>query len=114
MNRHHRRAAAKQWREREVVLIEYGHLPEHDPNYGRTVECYVCATPHIAHSLARIERGESTTDVPLCESCRASGNSHHAVLRKFCDAPDLKIAEGSGITEDQITAWTEGGDATEH
>jgi len=111
-NRHERRVAAR--KHASVIFISWGHLLERDPSYGLQAECYVCATPHRAHGLARIEHGKSTTNVLLCEECLASDGRNNAVLRKYSNLPDLEIREGGKATTEQVIAVAEKSGATEH
>jgi hypothetical protein len=111
-NRHERRQAAK-LQHGEVILIHYGQLLERDQNYGLPVQCYVCGAPHKALGLARIEQKRSTTDVPLCDECLAS-DSKGDIIRKYTNAPDLKISEGGELTAEQLTAIVDKQDTTEH
>ena len=48
MNRSERRAAAKKG---DVIYASYGHLLEHDQNYGLPVECYVCGAVHNGRGI---------------------------------------------------------------
>jgi hypothetical protein len=49
MNRHERRAAAKE--RGRVIYIDFGRLQERNPNYGAPVECYVCGAPRKMNPL---------------------------------------------------------------
>jgi hypothetical protein len=110
MNRHERRAAKKG----NVTFIEYGHLLARDQNFGLPVTCYVCATPHKALGLARIQHKQTITNVPLCESRLGAGDRYNAVFRKFLNAPELEIIEGGEATTEQVLAAAEKQEATEH
>jgi hypothetical protein len=96
-------------------LSDYGHLLKGDPNYGLPVVCYVCATPHKAFGLARIQDKSGTTHIPLCEPCVSDPtNTGKSVARKYLNAPELEISEGGEATTEQILALAEKQDATEH
>ena len=97
-----------------TLFVDRGHLLERDKNFGRSVACYVCATPHKALGLARILDDHSTTHVPLCEPCLASDRTPDAVARKFLNAPGLEISEGGEATTEQVLAVAEKTEATEH
>ena len=109
MNRSERRAAAKKG---DVIYASYGHLLEHDQNYGLPVECYVCGAVHNGRGICRIEHKRSTTDVPLCEACLAHWGDD--VVRKFLNAPDLAVIEGGEATPEQINALADQQNPTEH
>jgi hypothetical protein len=64
--------------------------------------------------LARIEVQSGNTDVPLCETCVASDGTTDAIVRKFWNAPDLKIEEGSEATTKQIQALIDKQDKPQH
>jgi hypothetical protein len=107
-NRHDRRTTRK----RGALIIHYGHLDPRDPNYGLPMDCYACGATHSASGAACIE-GQSTIHVPLCEVCLASDEAEKVVVRKFLNAPDLKIREGGETTTEQFIALAEKLDSTE-
>jgi hypothetical protein len=115
MNRHERRAAIKRG---DVIFIDYGNLLERDQNYGLSVVCYVCATPHNASGLARITDKSGLEHVALCQSClqsaRDDGVTKERVYRKFLNAPDLEISEGGVATTEQVMALAEKQGVTAH
>ena len=113
MNRRERRKA-KKYRVGDVVLIAYGLLDGRDPNYGLPVNCYVCAAPHKALGVARIDRDQSITDVLICDDCLQADGGRNAVARKFMNAPDLTINEGGAVTTEQLKALASRQDATRH
>ena len=88
----------------DVLLMDYGHLLERNPNHGLPVNCYVCGAAHTASGVARIQHNRSTTHVPLCEPCLASNDQANAVVRKFWNAPDLEFSEGGEMTTEQLIA----------
>jgi hypothetical protein len=96
-----------------AVFIDCGYLSKRDPNYGIPVECYVCATPHKAFGLARIEDKSGTTYVPLCQPCLQADDTK-PIARKYLAAPDLEISEGGDATTEQVFALVEKQDVTEH
>lgn len=106
-NRHERRAALK----REAIFVDVGRLQQRDPNYGLPVDCYVCGTTHAASGLARIQDKRSTTHVPLCDACFGKDAQ---LMRKFLNAPDLKVSEGGTATTEQIASLAAKQDTTEH
>jgi hypothetical protein len=108
-NRHQRHAARK----RGVIVTDFGHLDPRNRNYGLPVNCYVCGAAHKAFGLARIQ-GQSTIDVPLCEACLESDERGNDVIRKYLNAPDLKINEGGEATTEQLIAMADKQDTTEH
>ena len=117
MNRHERRAAKKRdprSRDVDVILIGQGHLLEGDQNYGLPVNCYICATPHKAFGIARIEKNQSVTHVPLCEPCRQELDVAEAIMWRFYHVPNLKITEGGEATHEQVLALAERLRATAH
>ena len=79
---------------------------------GLSVGCYVCGIPHRALGIARIRDSRSTLDVPICEPC--FGADPDGVLRKYWNAPGLKITEGGEATTEQVEALADKQDETEH
>lgn len=98
-------------RDADVTTIEWGFVA--DNNFGPRLECYVCGAPHKARGLARIRRDQSTTNVPLCEPCVAS-HPADAIMRKFSNGPDLEISDGGELTEEEVMAFADKRDTTEH
>jgi hypothetical protein len=113
MNRHNRRKFKKS-RVGDLVLIDYGQLLPRNQNHRQPINCYVCGATHQALGFARIEFRQSTTAVPLCSPCLASGERSDAVVRKFLNAPELRIDEGGEATTEQVMAVAEKQDTTEH
>lgn len=115
MNRHQRRAAAQATRikgeGKGVIFLDWGVLLKGDPNYAQPANCYLCAAPHAARHIVRIENKSKTDIFALCEACFESGD---AVVRKYLAAPDLEISEGGEATTEQILAIAEKQDVTEH
>jgi hypothetical protein len=110
MNRHERRKARKG----SVTCVDYGRLSPQDCNYGLPVECYVCGRAHNALGLARIRDKRGTTDVPLCKPCLDSDDQTNAVLRKYWNAPGLKIRDGGQATGEQVVALVQKQNSTAH
>jgi hypothetical protein len=106
MNRRERRTAKKHG----TTIIDFGRLVT--PDDALPVDCYICATPHKASGVARIQERQSITYVPLCDQCFT--DSGDAVVRKYMNAPDLKIHEGGEATTAQLSALADKQDATEH
>ena len=99
-----------------AISIHYGRLQPRDPNHGLPLNCYVCGTTHVASGLARIDDNGSATDVPLCDACLTGGEDER-LLRKYLNAPVLKIGEGGRVTTEQmeqIIALADKQDTTEH
>jgi hypothetical protein len=112
MNRHERRKTAKEIG--GVTYVDYGHIPKHDEHFGVPVVCYVCAIPHKALGIARIEDASGTICVPLCESCFAAKERGDALMRKYLNAPDLEVSKGAAATAEQVLAMAEKQTDTEH
>jgi len=105
MNRHKRRRAAKLG---DIVKIKLGRV-EFDIKPGDDVSrdiCFVCRKPAtawpyprkggLAHGLADI----NGSIVLLCEDCfTAEEQGSGALIRKYWNAPDLKILEGGTYEE---------------
>jgi hypothetical protein len=107
-NRHERRAAKKRNRRAgDFILIERSHLLERDPNYGASLNCYICDTPHKARGIARIQDNSGTTNVPLCEPCLHDPDAPEAIVWRFWHAPNLILSEGGEATHEQILALAE-------
>jgi hypothetical protein len=114
MNRRDRRAA-KRFNKGHVTHTAIGRLQAVDPNYGLPVNCYTCGAPHQGLGVGRImDRGELEY-VPLCEPCMATPEeTTNAIIRKFWNAPDLICREGGEISDEQLDALAERGDASQH
>jgi hypothetical protein len=97
-----------------ALFINCGCLSKRAPDYGTPVECYVCATPHEAFGLARIEDTQSdTTHVTLCQACLQTGDTE-LIARKYLAVPGLEISEGGEATTEQVLAFAEKQGTTEH
>jgi hypothetical protein len=110
MTRHDRRAMKHH--AHDVAHTSTGTLSERDPNYGLRVDCYVCGVPHLARGLARIQDKSGTTDVLLCNSCLGvrdvdKHDTHNRIIKKYWNAPDLKVREGGELTTEQLLALVE-------
>jgi hypothetical protein len=77
----------------QKIMVFYAHLLSGDLNYGLSVDCYVCSRTHSALYLARIKHKRDKLDVPLCEACYATDPKDGGVIRKFLNAPDLKLKD---------------------
>jgi hypothetical protein len=109
MNRYDRRRMKRGG----LVNISIGVLLERDLNYGTSVTCYVCGTPHLARGVASIEDIKSgtvagVTHVPLCNPCLEHQDTTSRIVKNHLNAPDLKVSEGGELTEEQVLALVEG------
>jgi hypothetical protein len=104
LNRHERRKA-KNWRAGDGLLVEIGYLLEEEPDYGVPVDCDLCGAVHGARGFARIERRQSITVFMLCEPCFQTGDISTAVMRKFCNAPDIAVLEQGEVPPEHLIAW---------
>jgi hypothetical protein len=114
MNRKDRRKAASERRRVKVgdmIETKLGRVV-FDIKPGDDISrdlCYICGKPAtawrhpsfgMAHGVCAIDTGDSERVVLLCEQCfTAEEKTDGAVVRKFLNAPDLKIDEG-GTYED--------------
>jgi len=99
MNRRERRRAAKLG---DIVEIKFGRVvfdikPGEDTS--RDV-CFVCGKPTTAWPdprLGRMAHGFASINeqiVLLCEACFNTEKISNAIMRKYLNAPDMKISEG--------------------
>ena len=96
----------------DVFFVDFGNLLGHAPIYGLPVECYVCGAPHTASGIAIIQYNDQSTNVPLREPCFA--NRQDDVTRIFLRNPDIRIIDGSEITDEQSDALVDKQNATAH
>jgi hypothetical protein len=101
MNRRERRRAAKVG---DVVDVRIG---VRQTKGNETLVCYACDRPaevlrdaddSSVYGFAIINGGKP---VPLCVACLSSNNAN-GVVRKFLNAPDLKISDGGKKTTEQV------------
>ena len=97
-----------------MIVVNCGRILQGDEKQGLPVFCFVCGAAHRASCVARIQDKESTTIVPLCEPCFASGDRANAVTRKFWNVPDVEIHKGNKVTTEQALALADKQDGTEH
>jgi hypothetical protein len=110
MNRKQRRAAkANAGEVGDIVNVGYGYLQERDPNCGLPVNCYACDAQHPASGVGVIQDRTHITHVPLCESCLHTEHGRGQVVRRYWNAPNLKIkiSEGGPVTNEQLQAMSE-------
>jgi hypothetical protein len=76
------------------IMSTYFRLLHGDLNYGLKVKCFVCDKPHKALHGVRIEADDDRSEFPLCTACHDADDENGAVMRKFLNAPKLKITHG--------------------
>jgi hypothetical protein len=101
MNRRERRRRAKLG---DVVEVTFGRVVfdiKPGADTSRDV-CYVCGKPatpwphpierdRMAHGFATINGGKP---VLLCEDCFKTDKTTNAIVRKYWNAPDMKVSKG--------------------
>jgi hypothetical protein len=102
-----------------MFCVSCARLLPHDPNYGLSINCYVCGRTHAASGLARIEDDgkRSILDVPLCEACLDDPRKDERLLSKYLKTPVFKVGEDGKVTTEQmeqIIALADKQDTTEH
>ena len=126
MNRHERRKAKAGRKPGFVVNISFGRCLMAGES---KVECFACGNEAkdwnspggpalLGYGLAEIQEGDRSEQVPICESCFSFDEAGSSIVRKWLNAPDLKITEGGEATAEHVaniaSALSEKDDATKH
>jgi|SRR6516165_9023650 hypothetical protein len=98
MNRHERRKRTKLVG--DVVELKFGRVVFKPGEDTSRDTCYLCGKPATAWS----EMGHGFVDISghivlLCESCFNTEEQDKAIIRKYFNAPDMKISEGGTIDD---------------
>jgi hypothetical protein len=106
MNRHERRRAAKQQDTAKAMAIytHWGHLRPTFKHYKQPTICYICDAEHGALDVVADDGRDPINHHPICKRC---AGDNHSVIRKYWDAPKLKIVERGEATTEQLEAIIE-------